>query len=141
MPFILWISAGLLLVPLPLLAQGVESADAHVPVVEKSAQKSEAEEIRSFREAMRRAKNAEDMRLIRTVDSVGRIKAQMLNGQKASKTQLDAEQRERKMATLSSYCTEERFQRLAEIDSLPGLSEAERAFCKNQVRLQNPLKP
>ena len=128
-----------------LASNSITAQSTDGPPVESTSVKTtvstENEEIQAFREAMRRAKNAEDMRLIRLVDSVGWIKAQMLHGSKVPNSRLEAERRERKKANLISYCNEERFKKIAEIDSLPVMTVEEKTFCRDRVRLLNPMKP
>lgn len=92
-------------------------------------------------EGERTLANREDYRLLRRVDSVGWLKVQALRKAGQSMLQLEREQTQRKLAALISFCSEERFQKLAEADSIPEMTADEREFCKNRLKLVNPILP
>jgi len=126
---------------MPVSAQVSEASQMQSAPVSRTDSSQEAKDMLSLREALRRAKNAEDLQLIRLVDSVGWIKAQMLRDKDVPLSRLESERRERKKAGLASYCKEERFRQTTEIDSLPGMTAEERSLCKSQARLLIPARP
>lgn len=100
------------------------------------------EKINAKRLEQRRIeKNREDLRMLQLVDSVGWKKVLAIRQPHQGMDQLEKEQVQRKTAALISFCDEQRFAKQTEVDSLEGMKADERTFCKNRLRLINPLMP
>lgn len=89
----------------------------------------------------RRDQNAKDFRQLKLIDSVGWIKVNAIKGVDESMEQLERERLQRKASALREFCQDSRFQKIVELDSLKGMSPEERAFCRERLRLSNPLMP
>jgi hypothetical protein len=126
-----WLMAGFLIWIVALgFAAGGKEPDA--PISEKDAKEITRERIQT---------NREELRNIKMVDSVGWLKVTSFRRADESMDKLDQERQQRKIASLIDFCEEARFSKKEEVDSLNEMTVEERAFCKDRLKLVNPLIP
>ncbi|MDB5047528.1 MAG: hypothetical protein JWO30_599 [Fibrobacteres bacterium] len=123
--------AGFLILVVAIgFAAGVNEPD--VPVWQKDAKELKREKIQANREELRR---------IKLVDSVGWLKVTSFRRADESMDKLEQERQQRKIANLIDFCDEARFPKKEEVDSLSEMTAEERNFCKERLKLVNPLIP
>jgi hypothetical protein len=119
----------LLLIP----ASGADSAGT---VLAPPFQRDLKEELRK-----RMERNHYELINLMKMDSVGWVKTLAVKKPNESLSQLQKERQQRKTAALNHYCEDSRFRATAEIDSLPDMAAADKAYCKERVRSLNPKLP
>lgn len=93
------------------------------------------------KDQLRRERNSEDFRQLKLVDSVGWLKVNAIKRPDESTEQLQKERTQRKVSALKEFCGGARFEKLAEVDSIKQMTAEERTFCKERIRLSNPMIP
>ena len=112
-----------------------------LPVSANDAVKSNKDAESAALEKDRLEGQKRDLKRIKLVDSVGWEKTKGIIRPDESMDQLTKERANRKASNLLNFCSEDRFQKLAEVDSLKEMTQEERDFCKDRLKLVNPLIP
>lgn len=98
---------------------------------------SEIEELRV--EKVRMQKNQEDYENMQRMDSVLWLKTNAFKRPDETVEQLERDRIQRKAAALRAFCKEERFSKTADVDSIGPMRGDDRRFCKERLKLVNPL--
>lgn len=123
---------ALITLPVPAAAKGLAIADT-----------STVQIALKTKEAERKGAAATDSELkrLRLEDSSGWDETKVMTKPKDDASPEEKERMQRKAGGLIGLCMEGRFARIADVDSLKGMTNGEKAFCKARLNLINPLMP
>jgi hypothetical protein len=122
-----------------VIALPVAGAVKDPPIADTSAAKAALE--RKEMDRKRVADNQLELRRLRLEDSAGWDETKVLAKPKEDADLEQKERVQRKVSGLTGLCAEGRIARIAEVDSLKGMTAEEKAFCKARLNLINPLMP